>query len=63
MALGERLRTIRTAMGLTITELSEITGVPHDTIVSIEVGTELAPSDTVVRGLARGLGMERSDFR
>ncbi len=62
MDLAERFRTIRAALGLTITELSEITGVPHEMIMGIEAGTEPAPSEVVLRKLAKGLSIERNEL-
>jgi DNA-binding XRE family transcriptional regulator len=62
MDMGEKFRTIRAALGLTIKELSEITGVPHETIMGIEAGSESAPSEAVLRSLAKGLSIERNEL-
>ena len=62
ITLGEKLRTIRSAMGLTIIELSEISGVRHQDILDIEVGKTIHPSTEILNRLADGLEIERSDL-
>lgn len=57
MELKDRLRALRTAMELTITELSEVTGVAPPRILQIEFGMEKRPPEELLHRLSTGLGI------
>lgn len=60
--LKDRVRGLRTALDLTVSELSDLTGVPPQRIVQIEFGMEKAPPDEILRSLAAGLGVSLEDL-
>jgi DNA-binding XRE family transcriptional regulator len=60
--LKDRVRGMRTAMGLTVSELSELTGVSPQRIVQIEFGMEKTPPDDILKRIAAGLGVSREDL-
>ena len=55
--LGARLRTRRTAIGMTQRELSEVSGVRLDTLRSIEQGRTPNPGVFTVSALALAIGI------
>ncbi len=55
--LKDRIRGLRTVLELTVSELSDLTGVPHDRIVQIEYGMEKTPPKDILESLAAGLGV------
>ncbi len=60
--LKERVRGLRTALELTVSELSDLTGIPAQLIVQIEFGMEKTPPDDILECLAAGLGVSRDDL-
>jgi DNA-binding XRE family transcriptional regulator len=60
--LKDRIRGLRTAMGLTVSELSDLTGVPPQRIVQIEFGMEKKPPDDVLLRIAQGLGISLEEL-
>ncbi len=60
--LKERVRGLRTALELTVSELSDLTGIPAQRIVQIEFGMEKAPPEEVIECIAAGLGVSREDL-
>ena len=60
--LKDRIRSLRTAMGLTVSELSDLTGVPPHRIVQIEFGMEKNPPDDIVLRIAQGLGISPEEL-
>lgn len=57
LPLGEKLVQIRRGLGLTIVELSLVSGVPAERISRVESGQELDPPDEVIGRLAGGMGI------
>ncbi len=55
--LKDRVRTLRTALELTVSELSDLTDVPSQQIVAIEFGMERRPPRAVLERLASALGI------
>jgi len=55
--LKDRVRGLRTALDLTVSELSDLTGVPPDRIVQIEFGMEKTPPEHTLESIAAGLGV------
>ena len=55
--LKDRIRGIRSALELTVSELSDLTGVPPHRIVQIEFGVERMPPEDVLESIAAGLGL------
>ncbi len=55
--VGARLRQIRTTQGLTLEQLSDLSGIPPESISRVERGRTLASLRTLDR-LARGLAVE-----
>ena len=60
--LKDRIRGLRTAMGLTVSELSDLTGVPPQRIVQIEFGMEKTPPDDILLRIATGLGVSLEEL-
>ena len=60
--LKDRVRGLRTAMELTVSELSDLTGVPPKRIVQIEFGMEKRPPDDVLERIASGLGISQEEL-
>lgn len=60
--LKDRVRGLRTALELTVSELSDLTGVPPRRIVQIEFGMEKRPPDDIIERIAAGLGVSREDL-
>ncbi len=54
--LKDRVRGLRTALDLTVSELSDLTGVPPERIVQIEFGMEKTPPEDILESIAAGLG-------
>ncbi len=61
MEIGERLRSIREAKGMTIYRLSQETGIAHNHISDLERGTR-KPSVETLRRLAAPLGITLSEL-
>ena len=55
--LKDRVRGLRTSMELTVSELSDLTGVPPERIVQIEFGMEKTPPEGILESIAAGLGV------
>ena len=55
--LKDRVHGLRCALDLTVSELSDLTGVPPHRIVQIEYGLERTPPEEVLRSIAAGLGL------
>ena len=55
--LKDRVRGLRTALDLTVSELSDLTGVPPERIVQIEFGMEKTPPEDILESIAAGLGV------
>jgi hypothetical protein len=55
--LKDRVRGLRTALDLAVSELSELTGVPPERIVQIEFGMERTPPEDILKSIAAGLGV------
>jgi len=55
--LKDRVRGLRTALDLTVSELSDLTGVPPERIVQIEFGMEKTPPEDILENIAAGLGV------
>lgn len=60
--LKDRVRGLRTALEFTVSELSDLTGVPPRRIVQIEFGLEKRPPDDILERIAAGLGISREDL-
>jgi transcriptional regulator with XRE-family HTH domain len=60
--LKDRVRGLRTAMGLTVSELSDLTGVPPKRIVQIEFGMEKTPPQDILDRIASGLGISMEEL-
>ncbi len=56
MALKQKLKSLRTAKGLSVIELAEASGVSPPYIWQIEKGMKKNPSGEVLKRLAAGLG-------
>lgn len=61
LALGDRLRTERTARSLTLDELAHSTGVSRSMLSAIEKGGKV-PTIVVLHRIASGLGIRMSDL-
>ena len=61
MEIGERLRSIREAKGMTIYKLSQETGIAHNHISDLERGTR-KPSVETLRRLVVPLGITLSEL-
>ncbi len=55
--LKDRVRGLRSALELTVSELSDLTGVPPHRIVQIEFGMDRAPPEDILESIAAGLGI------
>jgi hypothetical protein len=55
--LKDRVRGLRTSLELTVSELSDLTGVPPERIVQIEFGMEKTPPEDILESIAAGLGV------
>jgi transcriptional regulator with XRE-family HTH domain len=62
MSLGDNIRTIRKAKGVTISDLSSITGVSRSTITDIENDKGRGPTITTLKKIADALGVSVDDF-
>lgn len=62
MALKERLKSLRSARGISVAELAEVSGVSPPYIWQIESGGKKNPSGEVLRKLAAGLGTTVADL-
>jgi DNA-binding XRE family transcriptional regulator len=60
--LKDRVRGLRTALELTVSELSDLSGVPHQRIVEIEFGMDKSPPEEILESLASGLGVSTEDL-
>ena len=60
--LKDRVRGLRTALELTVSELSDLAGVPPERIVQIEFGMEKTPPEDVLESIAAGLGVSVEDL-
>ncbi len=60
--LKDRVRGLRNLLELTVSELSDLTGIPHDRIVQIEYGMEKEPPEEILESLAYGLGVSLEDL-
>lgn len=60
--LKDRVRGLRNSLELTLSELSDLTGVPTKRIVQIEYGMEKAPPEEILESLAAGLGVSLEDL-
>ncbi len=60
--LKDRVRGLRTAQELTVSELSDLTGVPPERIVQIEFGMEKTPPEDILESIAAGLGVPVEDL-
>jgi DNA-binding XRE family transcriptional regulator len=61
--LQGKLKTLRNAMGLTVVELANVSGVSPSHISEIESGREEDPSLDLLHTLARGMGITVEDLR
>lgn len=61
VALGERLRTIRTGLGLTLTDAAQRTGTSASTLSKIENG-QMSPTYDVLQKIVRGLQIDLVDL-
>ena len=61
MTVGQNLKSIRTAKGLTQAKLSELTGIAEVTIRKYESG-KIVPKSQNLNRLAKGLGVSPSDI-
>ena len=55
--LKDRVRGLRTSLELTVSELSDLTGIPPERIVQIEFGMEKTPPEGILESIAAGLGV------
>ena len=55
--LKDRVRGLRTSLELTVSELSDLTGIPAERIVQIEFGMEKTPPKDILESIAAGLGV------
>ena len=55
--LKDRVRGLRTALDLTVSELSDLARVPPERIVQIEFGMEKTPPEDILESIAAGLGV------
>ena len=60
--LKDRVRGLRISLELTVSELSELTGVPPQRILQIEFGMEKTPPEEFLERIAAGLGVSREDL-
>lgn len=60
--LKDRVRGLRTSLELTVSELSDLTGVPPQRIVQIEFGMEKTPPEEILDRIAAGLGVSVEDL-
>lgn len=60
--LKDRIRGLRTSLDLTVSELSDLTGVPPQRIVQIEFGMEKTPPEEILAKIAAGLGVSMEDL-
>jgi hypothetical protein len=60
--LKDRMRGLRSVLELTVSELSDLTGIPHDRIVQIEYGMEKTPPEDILESIAAGLGVSLEDL-
>jgi len=60
--LKDRVRGLRTALELTVSELSDLTGVPPERIVQIEFGMEKTPPKNILESISAGLGVSVEDL-
>jgi len=60
--LKDRVRGLRTALEFTVSELSDLTGVPPERIVQIEFGMEKTPPEDILKSIAAGLGVSVEDL-
>ena len=60
--LKDRVRGLRTALDFTVSELSDLTGVPPERIVQIEFGMEKTPPEGILESIAAGLGVSVEDL-
>ena len=54
--LKDRVRGLRTSLELTVSELSDLTGIPPERIVQIEFGMEKTPPEDILESIAAGTG-------
>jgi XRE family transcriptional regulator of biofilm formation len=62
MSLGNNIKTIRKSKGVTITELSSITGVSRSTITDIENDKGRKPNTVTLEKIASALNTPVDDF-
>jgi transcriptional regulator with XRE-family HTH domain len=62
LALHDRLKILRNALGMTAAELAKASGVPASHISLIESGMEQTPSPHVLSMIAKGLGLTVADL-
>jgi hypothetical protein len=60
--LKDRVRGLRTALDLTVSELSDLAGVPPERIVQIEFGMDKTPPEDILESIASGLGVSLEDL-
>ena len=60
--VGQEVRRARNALGLTLTQVSELSGVPMRTIHGLETGETKYPSEQTLRSIAGVLG-EQTTYR
>jgi len=60
--LKDRVRGLRTTMELTVSELSDLSGVPAQRIVQIEFGMERTPPQDILTRIATALGVSLEDL-
>jgi DNA-binding XRE family transcriptional regulator len=60
--LKDRVRGLRTALELTVSELSDLTGVPPQRIVQIEFGMDKTPPKNILESIAAGLAVSVEDL-
>ena len=61
MEIGERIKALRTAKGLTLYQLARRTGLQYTALKKIEEGQTAPRADTLVK-IAKGIGVEPSRF-
>ncbi|MGI6400430.1 MAG: helix-turn-helix domain-containing protein [Bacillota bacterium] len=62
MNIGHRIKSIRTAKGLTWAELADRSGVPANYICALEIEAANNPSREVIEKLAKGFGISVGDL-